>query len=357
MIMADQNISIGVLAALFGPFAQMGEDGVRGVELAISEFDGQVGGKPIKLIVEGTNAIPENAEAAAKKLIEREHVDFIVGPLSGNEGLAVRDYAKTCPERAFLNGTAAAQEITLRDAAPNFFNFMTNGVQWMAGLGSYVYHTLGFKRIVTIAENYSYPHGQVGGLMIEFCGAGGKVIKKFWVPLGTSNFSSVIAAIPANIDAIFAALSGADALNFLKQYAQAGGTAPLIAGSTTVDQTVFGIRGSLLERVVGIVSAGPIADDNPAPAWQSFVQAYQQQFPGGLPFPSQVAFGYYVNTKAALLALSEVGGDLGDRQTRFIQALGSLEFECPTGPVRLDHNRQAIATNFITVVAHDAQGT
>ena len=44
----------------------------------------------------------------------KHHVDFIIGPLSGNEGLAVRDYARTRPERAFLNGNAATQDVSIR---------------------------------------------------------------------------------------------------------------------------------------------------------------------------------------------------------------------------------------------------
>src|SRR5262249_59376936 len=116
--MAQEEIKIGALATLLGPFKAMGEDGIRGIELAIAEFGGEVAGLPINLIVEGTNAIPDNAQLGAQKLLDKYQVDFIIGPLSGNEGLAVRDYAKTRPERAFLNGNAGAQDITLRNAAP-----------------------------------------------------------------------------------------------------------------------------------------------------------------------------------------------------------------------------------------------
>jgi branched-chain amino acid transport system substrate-binding protein len=355
--MAEQEIRIGALATLLGPFKAMGEDGIRGVELAIAEFGGEVAGLPINLIVEGTNAIPDNAQLGAQTLLDKHRVDFIIGPLSGNEGLAVRDFARIRPERAFLNGNAATQDITLRHAAPNFYHFGTHGVQWMAGLGSYAYETMGYRQVVTIAEDYSYPHGQVGGFMVEFCRAGGRVIGKFWVPLGTNDFSRIIEAIPPDIDAVFVALAGADALSFLKQFVQAGGNIPLIAGTSAVDQTVLGVRGALSDRLVGTVSAGPVADTNPHPAWETFVQNYQEYFPGGLPFPSQVACAYYTNTKAALLALTAVEGDLSDWQTRFKEALSCLEFECPTGPVKLDHNRQAIATNFVTQIAKSGEGT
>src|SRR5258708_12168886 len=257
----------------------------------------------------------------------------MVGPLSGNEGLAVRDYARSKPDKTFLNGCAATQDITLRNPAPNFFSFSTHGVQWMAGLGTHIYENLGYRRIVTVGEDYSYPHGQVGGLMLEFCAAGGRVVKKIWVYLGTTNYASAIAAIPADIDAIFVALAGADALNFLKQYVQGGGTASLVAGPRAVDQTVLGLRGALSDRVVGMVSSGPTADDNPDPAWQQFVAAYRDVFPDGLPSPSLLAHAYYVNMKDALLALREEGGDLSDVLPRFKDPLLNLYFTTPPRPV------------------------
>src|SRR5712692_5989478 len=174
----QQTVKIGVLSTLIGPFAIMGEDAMRGAELAIAEFGGAIGDRPITLIKEGSNAIPDDAVDAARRLVESEQVDFMVGPVSGNEGLAVRDYARSQPNKTFLNGCSATQDTTLRNPAPNFFSFSTNGVQWMAGLGTHIYENLGYRRIVTIGEDYSYPHGQVGGLMLEFCAAGGRVVKK-----------------------------------------------------------------------------------------------------------------------------------------------------------------------------------
>jgi branched-chain amino acid transport system substrate-binding protein len=355
--MASGEIRIGTMATLVGPFTTMGQDGIRGVELAIAEFGGQVAGKKITLYKESTNAIPDSAVEAAETLLNQNHVDFIIGPLSGNEGIAIREYAKRHPHKAFINGTAAGQDMTLRNPAPNFFSFSTNGVQWMAGLGKYSYHTLDYERIVTVAETYSYPFAQVGGFMLEFCHAGGRVIQKFWVALGTTDFRGVIAAIPEDVDAIFVTLAGADAVHFLEQYHEMGRSAPLIGGTSVIDQTVLNVGSDLASHVVGMISASPLADDNPDPAWQAFVAAYRQKFPKGLPSPSLFALCYYVNTKAALLALEKVGGHLSEHHGEFMEVLQTLAFVSPTGPVRLDHNRNAIANNFVREVAQRDDGT
>ncbi len=354
---AGGEIKIGLLATLAGPLTSLGEEGVRGAELALSEFGAEVAGKKVTLIKESTDATPNVARDAARKLIEQEKVDFIVGPLSGDEGLAIRDFAKTHPERVLINGSAAAQDITLRDPAPNFYRFSSDGAQWMTGVGSYAYNEKGYKKVATVAEDYSYPYTLVGGFMAEFCRVGGRVPKKLWVPLGTKDFSSVISSIPKDVDAIYVALGGADALNFLKQYKQFGGKAPLIGGSSTVDQMVLDSKGAIAEHLAGTVSGVPTVEDNPSETWKAFVTAYKTKFPKAYAIPSGTAYAYYTNMKAAMLGLKQVGGDLSNSQEKLKDALSKLEFESPNGKVKLDKNRNVIADSFLTVVEKKEDGT
>ena len=155
---ADGTIKIGTLATLEGPFTVLGQDGMRGVELAIKEHNGMAGGMKIEIVKGSTDASPDSAVKAARKLVEQDGVQLVVGPLSGDEGLAVKDYAKTKPNITFVNGTSGAQDLTLRDPAANYFRFNTDGAQWMAGLGDYAYNVKGYKKVATVAEAVSYTH-------------------------------------------------------------------------------------------------------------------------------------------------------------------------------------------------------
>ncbi|MCX8505320.1 MAG: ABC transporter substrate-binding protein, partial [Alphaproteobacteria bacterium] len=320
-IRAEETIKVGTLATLEGPFTTLGQDGMRGFNLALKEVNGMVAGKKIQVIQGSSDASPDSAVKAARKLVEQDGVSILIGPLSGDEGLAVKDYAKTKPNVTFINGSSAAQDTTLRDPAANFFRFSTEGAQWMSGLGDYVYTVKKYKNIVTLAEDYSFPYTQVFGFLAPYCKAGGKVAKRFWVPIGTKDFSSQIAAIPDNIDAIYVALGGADGINFLTQYQQAGGKAPLIGGSITADQSVLGSSGKARDFVIGMASAGPMADTDSSPAFVKFVSDYKAAFKDGFPSPSLFAHAYYINTKAALLALAKVNGDLSDKGVKFRAAL------------------------------------
>ncbi len=350
------EIKMGALATLEGPFTVLGEDGMRGVQLALQEFNNQAGGKNIRLITGSSDATPDSAIRSARNLVEQDGVQILIGPLSGSEGLALKDYAKTQPSVTFLNGASAAQDTTLRDPAENFFRFSTDGVQWMAGLGEYAYDELGYERVAIIAEDYSFPYSQVQGFMLPFCERGGRVPAKFWVPIGNTDYSSIISALPDDIDAIYVALGGADAVNFLTQYEQFGGDLPIIGGSITIDQSVLGSKGRTRTSVIGTAAAGPIADTWDDSRWQQFVADYRNTFPDGFPSPSLFAHAYYINTKAALLALEEVDGDLSDGGAALRRVLADLEFETPTGDVRLDENRQAVADIYLTEVVEGPDG-
>jgi|TARA_Y100000815_G_scaffold134482_1_gene121309 branched-chain amino acid transport system substrate-binding protein len=352
----SDSIKIGLLATFEGAFTVLGEDAERGAMTALEEFGGTVAGKQIEVIKGSSDASPDSAVRAARKLVEQDGVKILVGPLSGDEGIAVKDYAKTHPDVTFLNGSSAAQDTTLREPADNFFRFSTDGAQWMAGLGDYAYNEKGYRTVATVAEDYSFPYTQVFGFMAEFCKAGGTVPSKSWVPIGNKDYSSVIAAIPDDVDAIYVALGGADAVNFLSQYSDAGGQAPLIGGSITVDQTVLTAKGRMRDVLIGTPAAGPTADTNDAEAWKTFTADYKKQ-DGAFPSPSLFAHAYYINMKAAILALEKVGGDLSDDGAKFREALAGLEFETPTGKVSLDDNRNAVADMYLTEVSEADDGT
>jgi len=353
---AQDTIKIGVLATLEGPFAAGGQDGMRGAELAVKEKGGMVAGKKIELVKASSDAKPDVAVNATRKLVEQDKVQIMVGPLSGSEGIAVKDYSKSQPGVTFINGSSGAQATTLVNPSPNFFRFNTEGAQWMVGLGEYAFKTKGFKKMAVIAEDYSFPYSQVQGFMAEYCKAGGKVPHKAWVPLGGKDYSSVIAKLPDDVDALLVVLGGSDAVNFLTQYEQAGGNKPMVGGSITVDQTVLNFKGKRRESLLGTASAGPIADSYDGPDWKKFVAAYKENYKDGFPSPSLFAYVYYLNMRAALEGLEAVKGDLSGGQAKYREALAKLVLKSPTGDVKLDENRQAIGTTFITEVAKAPDG-
>src|SRR6266540_5476140 len=159
-----EAIKIGIFANNEGPFAPfegqtwggamlplinrgatpVSGDPTKGVENAV------IAGHPIELVYGGSDATPDKAVEEARRLVEQENVDILIGPLSGSEGIAVANYAKDHQETTFINGSSAAQDTTLKVQAPNFFRWGSDGAQWMAGLGAYAYNELGWRNAVVI---------------------------------------------------------------------------------------------------------------------------------------------------------------------------------------------------------------
>lgn len=354
------SIKVGVMATLEGTYTVLGEDSVRGFEIAMKEWGGKAGDKTVEFIIGSTDTTPESALRAARKLVEQDKVDFIIGPVSGSEGIAMRDYSKTQPQVTVINGISGAQETTLYDASPNYFRFNMDGAQWGAGLGSYVVNEKGWKTAASVAEDYSFGYTNFLGFAKEYCDAGGKITNRQWVPLGTKDFASIIAALPDDVDALYLGLGGADAVNFLNQYKQAGGgDVHIVGGTIMVDGTVLSSKGDAKKLLIGTPSSGPQADNWDDAGWQKFVKTYQDNFPPDKRFPSPSIFatGYYNATTAAFTCVKEVGGDLSDGQAKFRACLTSLELNAPNGKIKLDANRQAIGSNFVTEVAELEDGT
>ena len=364
---AADKIKIGVTATLEGTYTVLGEDGMRGYELAVEAHGGKAGrqGNRDHRRHHGRQSgfgYPRGQEAGRAR-----QGRVLISPLSGSEGIAIRDYSKTQPQITVMNAASGALETTYGDPSagvapsPTLYRNNMDGAQWQAGLGDYAYNVKHYKKIATVGEDYSFVYTQVMGLTVEYCKAGGQITKRFWVPLGTKDFASVISALPDDVDAIYLGLGGADAVNFLNQYQQAGGNAHLLGGSIMVDQTVLSSKGKAKEALIGTIAASGMADNDPNPKWQAFVKAYQAHaktgyFKNAFASPSLLAINYYNSADAIFRALDEVKGDLSDGNKKFRSVLQKMVLDAPNGKITLDENRQAIGTNFVTEVVKAPNG-
>ena len=351
------SLKIGVLAPLQGAFEPLGRDALRGYELALSEHEEDNGERPIEAFVESTDGTPETVIAKARMLIDRG-AEIIIGPLAGIEGIAIREFAKSVPEVTFINGASAAQDVTLREPAENFFRFNADSMQWIAGLGRYAYEEKDIRSIVSVAEDYSLPYTQLMGFMLDYCALGGQVLARHWVSTGAGDAARIAETVSATeTDALFLALEPRAAKSFLEAYAEAGGQAAIVTGATTLSGSL--LRTSAIRPLLeGAISALPISESDDNQDWIEFAERYRKRFPDAGPSPSLFALSYYVNTKALLLALDEADGELGDGHEDLREALAELSFDTPFGgPVELDDYRQAVTSTFIVEAVEASDGS
>jgi len=85
-------IKIGLLLPYTGPLSIQGQDTTKGFELLLAKTSGKAGGRDIQVLREDDEAKPDVGLTKIKKLVERDRVDFLVGPVSSSVALAIRNY-------------------------------------------------------------------------------------------------------------------------------------------------------------------------------------------------------------------------------------------------------------------------
>ena len=364
-------IRIAVLSDCQGAFGAFDNQDLAGVVAAFSEYTGArpkdpkkpragwtggaINGHPLKLVGIGcSNDKADTAIKETRRLMEQLKADIMIGPLSGDESIAVANYAKQHPDKTFVDGSAGAQDTTLKVRAPNFFRFNGDGAQWNAGLGDLAYNKLGWKTAAVIADDYSFAWTSAAGFIAEFCAAGGKVTKRVFPPLNTTDYSSYAQQLPSNVDGTFVAVGGAGLIPFLKAYQQAHGT---LDGKKFIGNLFWSTPGLLDQlggRVAGAYAGGAgTAGDLNTPAAQDYatkvIGKWFTAIPGAGPDTSPApqaastfTYGYYANTWGLIKGLQAVKGDISGGQKALQGALGKVTLDGPYGPVKLDKNRQAI---------------
>jgi branched-chain amino acid transport system substrate-binding protein len=368
-------IKIGILSDCKGAFGAFHEQDLGGAIAAFAEYadakpkdpnkpsagmtGGAIAGHPIDLV--GIGCSDDTADTAIKetrRLMEQLGADIMIGPLSGDESIAVANYAKRHPAKTFVNGTAAAQDTTLKVRALNYFRFNSDGAQFNAGAGDLAANTLKWKTAAVIADDYSFGWTSAAGFIAEFCAAGGMVTKRVFPPLNTTDYSSFVQQLPdpGKVDGYFWAVGGAGLIPALKAFEQAKGP---IDASKHMGNLFWGTPGQfeqLGNRVAGVYVGGFAAagdlETPAAKAYAAIIDKWFKQFPpfegtAGSQAASGFVYNYFNNTRALIIALKEVSGDLSGGQRKLQAALAKVRLDAGYGTLWLDENRHAVQDQYV----------
>ena len=312
----------------------------------------RVGTTPIQIVGYGCgdDTVP-TAVKETRRLMEQLKADVMIGPLSGDEAVYVANYAKTHPSKTFIIGTAGSQDPTLQIAPKNVFRYHGDGAQWNAGLGDLAHNKLGWKTAAVVADDYSFAWTSAAGFIAEFCAVGGKVTKRVFPPLNTTDYSSYAQQMPTDVDGTFVAVGGAGLIPFLKAYEQAHGP---IDGKKFIGNLFWGTPGQfeqLSARVAGAYAGGAgTAGDLATKEAQKYSKRVIGKWfktipPFGAAAPqasSTFTFGYFINTWGLIKGLQAVKGDISGGQKKLQKVLGKVSLQTGYGPIKLDKNRQGI---------------
>ena len=186
----------------------------------------RVGTTPVQIVGYGCgdDTVP-TAVKETRRLMEQLDADVMIGPLSGDEAVYVARYAKAHPNKTFIIGTAGSQDPTLQIAPKNLFRYHADGAQWNAGIGELAYKKLGWRNAAIMMDDYSFGWTSGAGIIADFCAVGGKITKRVFPPLNTTDYSSYVQQLggPSKVDGTFWVVGGTGTSASLTAYEQAYG--------------------------------------------------------------------------------------------------------------------------------------
>lgn len=336
---------IGLLASLTGNFASSGKDLQAGVEMLLEEIGYTAGGREIVLLTEDTTGNPETALAKARKLVEEDGVDVLIGPNLSSEGYALIDYIDQVGVPT-LYAVVSADDITQRQRIPWIVRTGWTSSQPTHVLGQWVYDQ-GIRRVATLSYDYAFGWESVGGFQAAFEAAGGQVVQKIWNPTDTKDFAPYIAQLdPDNIDAVFIQQSGGNAIRIMQQLTEFGVTEQIrvFGGGTLTDESVLNSMG---DEALGITTALHWSAALQTPEAQAFVAKFRDRY-GYV--PGYRAEAGYVAAKVATTALEMTNGAPGGPEG-LLEAMKAVEIsDAPRGPVAFDDYGGVIQNEYIRVV-------
>ena len=209
------TLKIGVPLPFTGVVAESAEEMRQTFEMYIDEQGGTLGGLPVEVTFEDTETDAELVVTKTRKLLDEDQVDLIAGPMLAFEGLAMLDSVNEAGI-PWVGMTGVAADDYTRLGTPTLTSAAKHTAsQETMPLGQYAYDTLGYRKIATLGQDYSWGYQTVGGFQYAFEAAGGDVVQKLWSPIGTTDYAPFVSEINKDVDAVYVTLIGADIPRFV----------------------------------------------------------------------------------------------------------------------------------------------
>jgi branched-chain amino acid transport system substrate-binding protein len=344
----QKTVKIGVISTFSGPPAAIGNDMKNSFELALDHHGRKLGGLPVEVIYEDDQIKPEVGVQKTQKLIESDHVDFIVGYIWSNVMLASLK-PLTDAKMMTVVTNAGASQLAGELCSPYVFSTSWNNDQTPASVGLYM-NQKGVKSAFLIGPNYAAGKDMLAGVQSTFKGQiVGQELTRWPDQL---DFSAELSkAREAKPDAIFAFYPGGAGVQFITQYAQSGlkGQIPLYTAFTVDDLSLPRLK----DLAIGIPGAQEWVNDLPNDANKKFVADYRAKYNSSPSF-----YGAQTYDAAGLIdsAITAVKGDLTNKEG-MRKEMEKADFRSVRGPFKFGNNHIPIQNFYLQDAVKNADGS
>src|SRR5438477_13146392 len=233
---AQEKIKIGVVVTLSGPAAALGQQVRDGFALAVKDLGGKMSGKDVEIVAVDDELKPDGAVTKVKGLLERDKVDFVVGPIFSNILQAIHKPV-TDTKTFLISPNAGPSSYAGKNCSPFFYVTSYQNDQVHEVLGK-VAQDRGYKRVYLLVPNYQAGRDSVAGFKLDYKG---EIVEETYMPLGSLDFQPELSKISSlKPDAVFTFMPGGMGVNLVKQYTQAGlaDSIPVLSAFTVDESTL-----------------------------------------------------------------------------------------------------------------------
>ncbi|MCE5281032.1 MAG: urea ABC transporter substrate-binding protein [Deltaproteobacteria bacterium] len=284
---AANPIKLGLLEDQSGNFAIAVIPKIHATELAVEEINkkGGVLGRQIQIIHYDTQSDNTRFQEFARRLIQQDKVDVILGAFSSASREAIRPIMDRYKQLYFYNnqyeGGVCDSNVFVTGAVPE---------QQFSTLIPWMMEKYG-KKVYTIAADYNF--GQLSAEWVRMIvkEKGGTMVGEEFIPLSVSQFSQTIQNIQkAKPDVLVTLLVGANQASFYEQQVAASLGIPM-ASSVNVGQAYEHRRFKAPALKDMYVTANYVEEVN-TPASNDFKKRFHAKFPNE-PYINQEAANAY----------------------------------------------------------------
>jgi len=339
-------VKIGLVVPQSGLFKSIGDELTNGFQLYLSMNDNRLGGRPVKLVTVDEGETADSGKAAVDRLIKQERVLALSGVASSATMGAIKELVES--SQIPLIGSNASPKIPLSGVR---YIWRTSCADEEPGqaLGKYMASKIGGGSVALLAADYQAGRDAVDGFRAKY---GDVNIDPIYTAFGSSgpgvNFQAALNTVrTSGAKAVAAFYSGAQAVEFVKQYRQSGLSQPLYGAGSLTEGVLLSQEG---DAARGIYTSSNYSPDLDNEANEKFAAAYQKTFDS---IPTTYAMASYdagfVLDKAIGLAGS------GDPSPQLVNlALGKIgSIDSPRGSWQFNQNRTPLQTWWLRQVRPD----
>jgi len=342
---ATAPVRVGILLPYSGTYAMLGNSITNAFKMRIEQAGGKLGGRAVEYVALDSEMSVPKAPTNTNKLVKKEKVDFVVGPVHSGIAAAMAKIIGPREAPIMIVPNAGNNAITGGLCASNIFR--TSFSNWQPAYpGGKVMADDGHKTCVTIAWKYAAGAQMMAAGKDNFEKNGGKVVKNIPVPFPKVEFQAALSEIASiKPDCVFAFFSGGGTVKFVKDYAAAGlkDNIPLY-GPGFLTEGVSKAQGAAAE---GIKTTLHYAADLDNPVNKRFRADYKDAFGGDANVFS--VQGYDTGTLLSQ-AMALVKGDTGATQ-ELIAAMETAEIiDSPRGAWKMSKNHNPIQDIYLRQV-------